>query len=158
MQMRIVEPVGITHRRNFLAPAHQLAAGNKNLLQVPVQRIDVFDLSVFTIAVPDNEHVPPAHVTIARKNDDALADAVNRIAEISVAAADPVPIFTEMAVGPKSTRLVITDRIRFTDREIKTIGEFGEGRLQRRPQKESAFLRFQRQVRFRLCRRAFDSR
>ena len=62
-------------------------------------------------------------MTIARKNDNAVSDTVNRIAQIRVATADPIPILAQMTLGPETARLVISLRIRLPDREIETISQ-----------------------------------
>ena len=96
--MRIVKAMRVADGRNLLPAPHRLAAMNKNFLKVPVKRIDVAHAAAVAIGVPDNDHVPPALVTIARKNNDPIADAIHRIAEIGVAAAHAVPVFAEMSV------------------------------------------------------------
>ena len=98
MQMRIVETMRISDRRDLLPPFNRLPAMNKNFLKMPVKRIDVAHAAAVAIGVPDNDHVPPALVTIARKNNDPIADAIHRIAEIGVAAAHAVPVLAEMSV------------------------------------------------------------
>src|SRR5258708_5796888 len=74
----------------------------------------------------NDDHISPALVTVARKDYYAVADTINGIAQIGVAAADSVPIFAEMSVRPHSARFVISTRIRFTHRQIKTIRQFRE--------------------------------
>src|SRR4030081_707647 len=74
----------------------------------------------------NDDHVSPAMVTVTRKDHYAVADAINRIAQIGVAATNSVPIFAEMSVRPHSARFVISTRIRFTHRQIKTIRQSRE--------------------------------
>src|SRR5690242_10551984 len=100
---------------------------HQNALAMAVKRIDVLHDPAFTIAVADNDHVSPAHVTIAGEHDDALADTKNRITEIRVAATDSIPVFAHMAVRAEPARLVISLRLRFTDREIETVRQSHEG-------------------------------
>src|SRR6266480_1651672 len=126
MQMGVVETVGVTHRRNLLSAANGLSAMHQHLLHMAIKRIDVLNRSSFTKSVAHNDHVAPALMTIARKNYYAVADAVNWIAQVGVAAANAVPIFAQMSLRPETARLVITLRVRFPDGEIKSVGQFGK--------------------------------
>ncbi len=94
-----------------------------------VKRIDIFHGAIFAERVPDDDDIAPAHVTIARKNDDAIANAINRVTQIGIAAADSVPVFTEMAVRTEAARLVITLRVGLADWEIKAVRNFRKGGL-----------------------------
>src|SRR5438270_589133 len=69
-----------------------------------------------------DDDVPPAHVAVAGKHDHAITDHINRIAQVRVAATDSVPIFTEMAVHPKSARPVVSFCVRSADWKIKSVG------------------------------------
>src|SRR5207244_9929145 len=114
MQMRIVKTMRVPDRRNLLSASNRLAAANKNFLKMSVKRIDVAHASAFAIGMPDDDHVPPALMTIARKNNDAVADAINWIAQIGIAPADAVPIFAEMSMRSHSTSFVISAAVRLT--------------------------------------------
>src|SRR5947207_14535405 len=80
MQMGIVQPVSGTDRGDLLTAANDLSSMHQDSFAVPVQRINVSDHTILTITVPDNDHVPPAHVTITSEHHNPIADAVNRIA------------------------------------------------------------------------------
>ena len=90
---------------------------------MPVKSIDRFQISFLAECVADDDDIAPAEMHIAREHHHTVADAVNRIAQIAVAAADAVPIFAEMTVGPVAACLVIALRVRFSDGKIETIGE-----------------------------------
>src|SRR6516162_3637273 len=98
MQMRVIQAVRIPDLGNLLSPLHCLAAMNQDLVQVPVQGIDIPHVSVLTKSVPDNDHVSPSLVTIAGKNNHAVTDRIHRIAQVRVTATDAVPIFTEVSM------------------------------------------------------------
>src|ERR1041385_2635443 len=108
MQVRVVLAVGRSHRRDLLPARDPLSAADEHFLEMAVERIDVFHVAAIPISVPENDHVSPAQMDIARKNHDAVAGGVDRIAQIGVATADAVPIFPDVAAGPKTTRLVVT--------------------------------------------------
>src|SRR5438093_10915897 len=63
---------------DFLAARHRLATTHENAAKMPIERVDVFDRAVLPISVPHNDHVSPAHVTVARENHHAGADTANR--------------------------------------------------------------------------------
>src|SRR5207302_6068928 len=98
MQMRVIKTVRIADRGDLLPAFYSLTAANQNLLEVTVKRIDIAHASAVAERVPDNDHVPPPLMTIARKNDDTVADGVNRIAKVGVAATNAVPILAQMSV------------------------------------------------------------
>src|SRR3954452_19963379 len=99
---------------------------------MPVERIDRARAATFTIDVANNDHVPPALMTIPRKDDNAVTDHINRVAEVRIAAARSIPVFSHMSVRAKSTRLVITAGFTFTDRKIKSVRDFGKRALRRK--------------------------
>src|ERR1700736_2729871 len=119
----------IADRRNVLPALNGLAAMNEDFIEMTVKRIDVAHASAFAVGVADDDHVSPALVTISRKNNNAIADAIHRIAQIGIAAANSVPIFAEMSVRSHSASFVISAAVRLTDRQIETVRQFGERRL-----------------------------
>ena len=98
MQVRVVKTVRIADRGDLLPAFYSLTAANQNFLEMAVKRVDVAHRSSFAERVPDNDHVPPALMTIARKNNDAVADDVNWVAEVGVTATNAVPILAEMSM------------------------------------------------------------
>ncbi len=121
MKMRVIKSVGVSDRRDLLAAPHALTALHHDFVEMPIKRIDVSRPDSVAIRVPHDDNVPPALMTIARKNNNAVADALNRIAQIGVAAANSIPIFSQMSVRTKAARPIITARVRFTDRHVESI-------------------------------------
>src|SRR5438270_10010697 len=105
MQMGVVLPVCSAHRRDLLAARDACAAAHQHRVEVAVKGVDVADVAILPIGVPDDYHIPPAQMNVPGKNHDAVADAVDRVPQIGVAASNPVPIFTQMPTGPKSAGL-----------------------------------------------------
>src|SRR6202011_5452253 len=97
MQMRLIESVRSAYRGNFLPTRHGLAAMDEHRVHVAIKRIDILDHPIFTITVAHDHDVAPAHVTIPRENHHPIANTVNRVAEVGVAAANSIPIFAKMA-------------------------------------------------------------
>src|SRR5438477_7288094 len=114
---------------DFLAARHRLATTHENAAKMPIERVDVFDRAVLPISVPHNDHVSPAHVTVARENHHAGADTANRVPKIGVSAANSIPIFTEMSIRPETARFVVTLGIRYPQGKIEAVREFGKRRL-----------------------------
>src|SRR3977135_686987 len=112
---RTVETVRRAHGRDLLAARDRLAAPNRHAVKMSIESVDIFEVAVLAIGVPHDDHVPPPHVTIARENNNPVADAVNRISQIGVATTNPVPVFAQMSLCAESARLVINLRIRFAD-------------------------------------------
>src|SRR5438128_917747 len=79
--------------------------------------------------MPDDDNVAPALMTIACKDNHAIADAVDRIPQIRVAPANSVPVFAHVAMGSKSASFIVTARLRPPDWVIETVGQFRECRL-----------------------------
>src|SRR5580765_6956095 len=121
MKMGVVLPVRGSHGRDLLAAADPLPAADQHRVQVPVKGVDIADVAIFAVSVADDDHISPTQVDIARENNNAVANAVDRVAQIGVATADAVPIFTDMAAGPETTRFVVAFRLRLPNREIKTV-------------------------------------
>src|SRR5581483_3027344 len=126
MQVRVIKPVRRSHGGNLLATSHGLAFANKNVEKMPIKGIDRSNRAALAVTVPHDDDVAPAHMTVPRKNDQTVANAINRVAQIGVAASDAVPIFSKMSVRTKPARLIITLRIGSPDRKIESIREFRE--------------------------------
>src|SRR5438876_9593954 len=114
---------------DFLAARHRLATTHENAAKMPIERVDVFDRAILPISVPHNDHVSPAHVTLARENHHAGADTANRVPKIGASAANSSPIFTEMSIRPESARLVVTLGILYSQGKLEAVRAFGKLRL-----------------------------
>src|SRR2546421_12758909 len=99
MQVRVVLAVGRAHGRDLLAAADPLTPAHHHFLEMAVERIDIFHVAALAIRVPHDDDVSPTQVNVTGEDDDSVADAVNRISQISVAAADAVPVFTDVAAS-----------------------------------------------------------
>src|SRR5438067_8188496 len=113
MEMRIVLAMRSPHRRDLLAASDPLTAAHQHRIKVAIKRVDIAYVAVFTIGVPDDDHIPPAQMDVPGKDHNPISDAVNRIAQIGVATADAVPIFTDVAAGAESASLVVPFGFRF---------------------------------------------
>src|SRR6266851_2959042 len=121
MQMGVVNSVRGSHRRNLLSSGNSLALLHKNPIEMTVKRIDVFYCARFAKRMPHNHNIAPAKMHIASKNNDAIANAENRIAQISIATPESVPILAEMAFWTEPARFIVTLPIRFPDWKIEPI-------------------------------------
>src|SRR4029453_6286174 len=119
MQMRVVKTMRVADRRDLLIAPDRLSAMDQDVAEMPVERIDRAHASAFAVGVSDNDHVPPALVAIACENNNAIANDVNRIAQIGIAAANSVPIFTHMPVRSIPARFVVTTRLPFPARKTE---------------------------------------
>ena len=126
MQMRVVKAVRGSHRRDLLSASDALSTLHQDFLQMPVKRIEVARAEPVAVGVAHNDHVSPPLMAIARKNHDAIANAIDWIAKVSVATADSIPILTKMSVRLESTRSIISTRIRFPHRHVETIRQSDE--------------------------------
>src|SRR2546423_12916125 len=97
MQVRVVLAVGRTHGRDLLAAADALTPAHHHFLEMAVERVDVFHVAALAISVPHDNDISPTQVNVAGEDDDSIANAVNRISQIRVAAPDAVPVFTHVA-------------------------------------------------------------
>src|SRR5450432_1181820 len=86
-----------------------------------IKRVDRFHDPVFAIIMPNDDDVAPAEMNVPREDDYAVANAVDRIVEIAIAATDAIPILARMLVRTKAARLVITSPVRVPDWEIETV-------------------------------------
>ncbi len=65
-------------------------------------------------------------MAVAREHNHAITNRVDRVAEVSVAAAHSVPIFAEVSVQSNAARFIISAGIRFTDRKIEAVRQSGK--------------------------------
>src|SRR5438034_9981539 len=117
---------------DFLAARHRLATTHENAAKMPIERVDVFDRAILLISVPHNDHVSPAHVTVARENHHAGADTANGVPKIGVSAANSIPIFAEMSIRPETARFVVTLGFLYPQGTFEAVCEFGYCRLRSR--------------------------
>ena len=73
----------------------------------------------------DKDHVPPALAHIVGKCHYAVRTGIDRIAKIGIATATSVPVLAKMRgrAEAKTPRFVISGRIWFSDRKIKSVCE-----------------------------------
>lgn len=81
---------------DLLPPLHRRAAFDLQRLQMRVERANPPLLVVFVKDMFDDDDVPPRLAALFGKNDAPLRDGKDRLAQIGVAAAAPVPIFAGM--------------------------------------------------------------
>jgi hypothetical protein len=94
---------------------------------VAVEGLEAENLAGFRVAesVADNDDIAPSATGIRGISDDAVADGVDRVAEVRVAHAIAIPVFAEVARALKAeaTGLIITVAIRAADGVIEAIAE-----------------------------------
>src|SRR5581483_10570853 len=117
--MRIVKTMRISNLRNLLAPFHGLPPTNKDLVQMAVEGINVAHTSALAIRVPHDDYVSPALMAIPRKNNDSIANGIDRVTEVGVTTADTVPIFTLVSMRSIAARFVVAARLPFSDGKIE---------------------------------------
>ena len=126
VEVRSVASMRGADRSDRLSARHALAGRDQEGVEMSIERINRFLDPVFAIIVPNDDYVAPAEMNVPRQDDHALANAVDRIVQIAIAAAAAVPILTRMRVGTKAARFVVALRVRISDREVETVGQFGE--------------------------------
>ena len=105
-------------------------------VQMSVERVDGFDGVAFgglAEAVADHDDVPPAHVHVPRQDDDPVAGAVDRIAQVGIAAAVAVPVVAQVPVGGKAARLVVAVGVGPAHGEVEAIRHPRVGRRSAEP-------------------------
>lgn len=108
---------------DLLSPPDRLTFGNKDLVQVPIERVNVLGLTVFEVRVPDHDNIAPGAPEVSRQCNNSVADRAHRIAQGFTRALEADPIFTKVAMDHKSPRLVISIRVGCSERKVKAISE-----------------------------------
>ena len=115
----------------FWPRLYLVALFHEKLVEVAVEGIDVADGAAFIIGVAQDDDVAPAEFVIDGEDDDAVADGINGIAEIGVAAAGAVPVLAQVAVRAKAARFVIISGVGDADGEVEGVGDGRFDRLRR---------------------------
>jgi len=108
VEVRLVHAEVVADAGDLLAAVDLFALVDGEVQEVAVEGIDKFQLGTFVVGVAEDDDIAPADVVIAGKGDVAIGRGVDRVTEIGVAAAHPVPVFAEMAVWAVAARDVIT--------------------------------------------------
>ena len=90
MEMGEIAAVGAADSRDFLAAFHRFARMHQHILHMPVVRLHTFAFAVFEIGVEQDNGVAPAWSAVAREQDPAIGDCLNRIAQVAVFSANAV--------------------------------------------------------------------
>ena len=129
VKMRRIEPVRVSNGADLLSATHLLTFSHEDSIEMSVQRIRIFYLTVLHKSMANHDHVSPRPTEIPGKSDHTISDRVDGITEICAAPSLPDPILTEVAVRSKTARDAITIGIRFANRKIKTICQTSERRI-----------------------------
>ena len=124
MEVYIIHPVVAAHSSHLLAALHELVQLHIPLVQMSVERVHHVDLARgIAEGMADDHHIAPAHAYVLGQNHHTAPDGVNRIAQVAVTTAAPVPVLPKMTIGIVATRLVIAGPVGLADRKIKAVGQ-----------------------------------
>src|SRR5262249_7782649 len=97
MEMRVECLIRVLHDgRNQLPPSHVLAAPDFDRLKMRIERANLSPFVVFVKVMLDDDDVPPQPAAVFGEDYAAVGHCQDILAEISVAAATAVPIFSCM--------------------------------------------------------------
>src|SRR5882724_5444111 len=119
MQMGEILTVSRTYGCDLLAATHVVSRSHQNLVAMAVIRLHVTASAVFLDRMQDNDDVAPPWSTIARQQNAAISDGVNRIAEVGIFPADPVEIVTEMMIFRETLRVIGERAVLVAERKIE---------------------------------------
>ena len=75
--------------------------------------------AVLLACMQDKDDVAPAWSTIARQQNAAISDGVNRIAEVGIFPANPVEIVTELMIFRETLRVIGERAVLAAERKIE---------------------------------------
>ena len=120
MEMRKISPIGCPNRGDLLTASHVLARMHQHLIDMSVIRLHIRTRAIVDLGMQHDDDVAPSRATIAREQNASIRDAINRIAQIAVFAADAVEIVAEMFVLSE-TLCIVSERAVFAPKgEIET--------------------------------------
>ena len=108
VQMGDIHSVVCSDCSNFLPFFDSLVEDDGSFVQVPVERIDHAYLIGFVLEdMSDDNDISPTHSQITGLYYDSVTYSTHRISKVGVAATSTVPVFTEVPIRPKPSRLVV---------------------------------------------------
>ena len=90
MEMREILTISSANGCDLLAAPHIVPSIHQYLVAMAVIRLEVTASAVFLDRMQNNDDVAPARSTMARQQNAAISDSVNRIAQIGIFPADSV--------------------------------------------------------------------
>src|SRR5450755_3958209 len=90
MQMRPISSMRGSHRGDLLTAWHLLFRFHQDFVDMRVVRLHVFPHAVFFVGMEQNDYVAPSRPAFARKQDAAIGDRIDWIAQVAVLTADAV--------------------------------------------------------------------
>ena len=119
--------MSISDIADLLAPADRLTFSNQNLVQVTVQGVNIFGLTVFQIHVPDHDNVAPGPPEVSRQRHNAVANGTYRRAKRFTWPLEADPILAKMSMNHEAPRFVVSVSVGCSERKVKAIRD-AEGR------------------------------
>ncbi len=132
MEMREILTVSRANGCDLLAATHVVSRIDQYLLAMAIIRLNVAPRAVFLDGMQNNDDVAPARSSIAREQNAAISDGVNRIAEVGIFPADSVEIVTEMMIFGETLRVVRQRAVLAAQREIKACRDWKRGQFEGR--------------------------
>ena len=89
-------------RPDLLATHDLLPLEHEDFVEMRIDRVHGFDLSLFEENVADDHQVSPAHAHVTRKDDDTVCRRIHRFAQIAIASLEAIPIFSHVVASSKA--------------------------------------------------------
>lgn len=122
MQVSEVTAASVSDGRDLLPAPNIMLRCHEDGLEVRVVRLHIFARAVLFDHVQDDNDVAPSRAAFLRKDHSAVGDRENGIAQVTIFAADPVEIVTEMPILREGLRVVSERAVLAADGEIKAPG------------------------------------
>ena len=132
MQMGKILPVSRADGCDLLATPHIVPDRHQHLVAVAVIRLDIAARAILLNCMQDSDDVAPARSTIARQQNAAISDGVNRIAQVGIFSADAVEIVTKMMIFGETLRIMGERAVLATKWKIETGRNWKSRQFERR--------------------------
>lgn len=124
VEMREIHPTIRSDGADLLPLLDPLIQGDISVVEVPILGIDHSDGSVgLAVDVPDDDAISPSDPDVLGKDDNAVGDSVDGVAEVCIATADSIPVLSEMPVGPVTACFVVSFSVGRADRIVESVSE-----------------------------------
>src|SRR5207245_2194547 len=111
---------------------HNIPSIHQYLVEMAVIRLEVTARSILLNCMQDNDDVAPARSTIARQQNAAISNGVNRVAQVGIFSADAVEIVTEMMIFGETLRVIGERAVLTAERKIEACREGKRRQFERR--------------------------
>ncbi len=128
MEMSFVHPEIVADSPDLLATMDLLTLVDGKIQEVAVEGVAILQFKAFVVGVPEDHDISPADVVIAGKGDESVGDGVDRIAKITVATAETIPVLAQVAIGAIPTSDVVAGAgAAGADWQLESIGRTNHG-------------------------------